>query len=54
MNFLISLRGKLRSSRWHIGALLLAAALAASQAHAQGEGGGGEFPPTFQPQNGWW
>ncbi len=52
MNFLISLRGKLRSSRWHIGALLRAAALAASP--ARGEGGGGEIPPTFRPQNGWW
>ena len=39
MNILNSLRGTLRSSRWHIGALLLAATLAASPAQGEGEGG---------------
>ena len=58
MDILRTLRSKLRPSRWHVGALLLAAMLAASPAFAQGEGGGegggGEIPPTFTPQTGWW
>ena len=55
MDILNSVRGKLRSSRWHIGALLLAVTLGSTPALAQGgEGGGGEIPPSFTPQNGWW